>query len=339
MRLRIAAVSAAMALLGTGCSGDEGAPAGPRFEYPLDEVLRVTHLQAVATHNSYHVETPGNELPDWQYTHAALDVQTEEQGVRSFELDTRRDADTGEFYVVHLPLIDESTNCRLLIDCLRTLRAWSDRRPAHHLLTVMIEPKDAAPGAAQADEYYAAFEATLLDAWPRERLLTPDDVQGDDATLREAVTSRGFPTLGATRGKLMFFVNQTGAWRAGYLRSDGSLRGRLMFVESAPTDDFGAVLIENDPAGDRDAIADGARAGFYIRTRADSASGFDTAQPERARTSGAHALSTDYPVPNPARPGYVFELPGGTPSRCNPLTAPAECTPEAIESPRWMSGD
>ena len=33
-------------------------------------------------------------------------------------------------------------------------------------------------------------------------LLTPDDVRGSSATLEEAVTTDGWPTLGATRGKV-----------------------------------------------------------------------------------------------------------------------------------------
>jgi hypothetical protein len=33
---------------------------------------------------------------------------------------------------------------------------------------------------------------------------------------------------------------------------------------------------------------------------------------------------------------YVVEIPGGTPARCNPITAPAECASEDIEDPKLM---
>jgi hypothetical protein len=39
--------------------GDEKAePGGDTFSYPLDDTLRPTDLQALGTHNSYHVEMP-----------------------------------------------------------------------------------------------------------------------------------------------------------------------------------------------------------------------------------------------------------------------------------------
>ena len=43
-------------------------------------------------------------------------------------------------------------------------------------------------------------------------------------------------------------------------------------------------------------------------------------------------IFTDYPPPK-GEVDYVFEIPGGTPSRCNPRTAPPDCTPAMIESP------
>ncbi|MEI8255698.1 MAG: hypothetical protein WCJ30_08510, partial [Deltaproteobacteria bacterium] len=62
-------------------------PSHGAFDYPRDSVLRVNHIQAEATHNSYHIR-PTVFGPDWNYTHAPLDAQLEQQGVRGFELDT-----------------------------------------------------------------------------------------------------------------------------------------------------------------------------------------------------------------------------------------------------------
>ena len=47
--------------------------------------------------------------------------------------------------------------------------------------------------------------------------------------------------------------------------------------------------------------------------------------------NGSHMLCDDFPAPVDGQE-YHLDLPGGTPSICNPQTAPAECTPEAIES-------
>ena len=104
----------------------------------------------------------------------------------------------------------------------------------------------------------------------------------------------------------------------------------------------GAIDTLNDPVGDAELIAAALAAGHLVRTRADSdgdqARSNDTAQRDAGLASGAHFLSTDFPIPY-AETGYVVAMPGGTPSRCNPILAPAECTSEAIEDPRWIEGD
>ena len=42
--------------------------------------------------------------------------------------------------------------------------------------------------------------------------------------------------------------------------------------------------------------------------------------------------ANDFPEAGSGPNGYSFAIPGGTPTRCNPVTAPPECTSEAIES-------
>ena len=46
--------------------------------------------------------------------------------------------------------------------------------------------------------------------------------------------------------------------------------------------------------------------------------------------AGVHFLSSDIPAPDQDR-AYWLEIPGGTPARCNPISAPLDCTPEALE--------
>jgi hypothetical protein len=52
---------------------------------------------------------------------------------------------------------------------------------------------------------------------------------------------------------------------------------------------------------------------------------------DEALASGAQTVSTDFPAPVPETP-FFAEVPGGTPARCNPITAPAGCTAEALEA-------
>jgi hypothetical protein len=88
----------------------------------------------------------------------------------------------------------------------------------------------------------------------------------------------------------------------------------------------------NDPLSDP--IRETVDAGLIVRTRTD---GFPkpadfAARREAALASAAQLLSTDFPVPtDDGDPG--FQVPGGTPSRCNPATAPDGCTSADIETP------
>lgn len=326
-----------LALL-SSCS-DEAAPApAASAPYPLDGELRLNHLQAKGTHNSYHLETEGTSIKEHQYSHQPLEVQLAEQGVRAFELDTRYDAKVAAFRVYHLGFVDERTTCETLVACLSALASWSRANPRHHPLLVQIEPKDSVP-SDDPEGYFSRMEAEILSVWPREKVITPDDVKGAAATLREAVTTAGWPTLGASRGKILFFINDSGDFQRRYTRERSSLDGRLMFTEASADDPFAAVLILNDPQTNQEAIQAAVKAGFLVRTRADAdveaSKRNETAQREAALASGAQILSTDFPalVPGVA---YAVDIPGGTPSRCNPLIAPANCTSGDIEAPERL---
>lgn len=334
----LVALALAPCFLGCG-SEDADAASQPKpkirdFDYPQDGSLRLNHLQTKGTHNSYHVEKEGNTIPEWRYTHAPLDVQLEEQGVRAFELDVQYDWDAEVFLVHHVSLVDEISTCPELGDCIRAIASWSLDRPAHHPILVQIEPKDRPPQAT-AEDYFAKLEATILGELPRESILTPDDVRGEAKTLREAILDRGWPTLGEARGKVLFFVDDSGPWRERYTRGNTSLDGRLLFVDSSPEDPFAAVRVLNDPIAQADEIADSVKAGLLVRTRADSDGSRAEGQREAALASGAHIISTDFPI---AVTGKLepFEIPGGSPSRCNPLVAPEGCTAEALENPAFM---
>ena len=54
--------------------------------------------------------------------------------------------------------------------------------------------------------------------------------------------------------------------------------------------------------------------------------------------SGAQFVSTDYPVPDPQiGTGFQVTMPGGMPARCNPITAPPDCTSLDIENPKFLT--
>jgi hypothetical protein len=312
-----------------------GPPADPVFPYPQDDTLRLQHLQAKSTHNSYHVETAGNLLDAWHYTHVPLDRQLGEQGVRHVELDLSL-VDTS-FEVFHILLLDEETTCRAFTDCLAAIKGWSDAHRAHHPITVQIELKD--PPQADYEAYFAALHGEIGAVWPPERVITPALVQGEHATLGEAVKGDGWPTLGALRGKVLFTLDNAAEFQEAYTHGRRDLDGRILFAHAAPSDPFAAIAVLNDPVADSAAIAAALEANMLVRTRADSDSveplAGDTSRRDAALASGAQFVSTDYPA-GVNYTDYFVEIPEGTPSRCNPLTAPAKCTSEAIEDPAFV---
>jgi hypothetical protein len=292
--------------------------------------LRMNQVQVIGTHNSYHVRdaaTAKREVRDWNYSHPPLDVQLD-RGVRSFELDLHYK--NGAFEVFHVPIIDEGTTFRMLADGLARVRRWSEAHPRHVPISFLFEIKKEGPGLDQnIKEIDAAgfdrLDAVLREAFPRGRIITPDSVRGSAATLREAVTTAGWPTLDLARGKVLFILHDNGKKRELYTAGRPSLAGRVMFVRSDPTRDDAATLVMDNPR-DPD-IPRLVQQGYFVRTRADSGLRVDSpGQPARrdaALASGAHILSTDYPAGEAHGPtGYVVEFADSAAARVNPVNGP-----------------
>ena len=308
----------------------------------MEGTLRLNQIQAKATHNSYHVAQP--LVPELDYFHSPLDVQLQSEGVRSFELDIHPPDDApGPLQVYHLPAVDQNSNCGNFQQCLTVLRTWSDAHPCHHALLVIIEPKDqlidtgVVHDKLPLDDYWDQFDAEILAAWPRARIITPDDVRGAYTGLREAVTTVGWPTMAESRGKIAIMImdeNGHGAW---YKKGHPQYQGRMAFV-FGPGDatDTAAVQYDNVKTPDDVTTVQAlVKQGFLVRSFADGdvlKHPTDLTIQQRALDSGAQMLSTDYPVEKPYAKGFSFQIPGGTPSRCNPVHAPAGCKSSDVEN-------
>lgn len=314
-------------------------PAGKAYTYPLDGQLRLDEVQVKGTHNSYHVETV--DIPEWKYTMAPLDVQLDRQGVRQIELDLNwlRD-ETGDgrhFEVYHVVAVDEGTTCRLFTDCLRTIAAWSDRFPGHLPIYIQMETKSGF-SVELAEALFARLEQEILSVFPKERIVTPDELRGTAATLPAALAG-GWPALAKLRGRVIFNIDEGGDIRAAYTHGGRDLAGRLCFIDGGPGDPFGAIAILNDPVAQAAEIRAAVEAHLLVRTRADTDGGEaranDMTRFSAALASGAHFISTDFPAPVAGR-DYFITMADGTPARCNPSTASAGCTSRALEDPAFV---
>lgn len=235
------------------------------------------------------------------------------------------------FKVMHIQDIDQRSNCPTLKGCLRELLSWSNANPQHAPILILINAKDehipvpSSKTPIPFDE--AAFESLDLEineVIPREKLMTPDDVRGDQKTLRDAVLEKGWPTLEESRGKIFFAIDEQPRKIELYTRGRTSLEGLVAFVNShdemAP---YAAYFTMNDPITQIDAIQRRVSMGFLVRTRADAdtieARANDTRRYEAALASGAQYISTDYYYSRTELSEYLVRLPGGKPIRCNPV--------------------
>ncbi len=322
----------------------------------------VNALQLKGTHNSYHVASTPPADPLLAYEHAPLDVQLEAQRVRHFELDAHVDPTTGVLRVYHILGGDPLSHCATLTACVGELRAWSALHPRHLPLFVLIETSDELPrlvGCCDADSecdlvalgeacwpgHAASIDDAILAVWPRADIVTPDDVRGARGTLRDAVTTDGWPTLDAARGKAFFVINDGGAVREEYRGERGDLSGRVCFTTAEPGDADAAFVKRDDPSCGAPGGAERGceiealvRAGFIVRTRADSDFVPDLPKWTRALASGAQLLSTDVPTREQGN-GTAFEIPdtSGAPAlaRCNPVLVGTSvaCAESALREP------
>ncbi len=250
------------------------------------------------------------------------------------------------FKVMHIQDLDFESTCVTFVDCLRTVKAWSDAHPHHLPIMIMVEAKeDALPDPLNLsfavplpirEPELDALDAEIRSVFPAGRILTPDRLRRGRATLEQAVLELGWPRLGVLRGKVLFALDNGGAVKAAYLNGHASLAGRILFTDSNPGAPESAFIKVNDPLANPARIPGLVSSGYIVRTRTDGdtveARSGSTVQRDAAIASGAQWVSTDYPVPNPDfGSGYFVAIPGGVPARCNPINAPAGCRAAGLE--------
>ncbi len=303
------------------------------------------------------------------YTHENFDVQMSTYKMRGLEIDVYNDPNGGDFYirkinsvmgldevshipdllapgmkVLHIKDVDYNTHYYTFKQSLTALKNWSENNPNHLPLFINIETKQDAPGdvtqlnnlgfqkavpwdAAAADAIDAEIKSVFgekLDA-----ILTPDKARGVFPSLEAMARLNLWPTLGASRGKIIFIMQ--GAAESFYKTGHPSLKDRAMFVYAEPGTPEAAFVILNGAKSDKAEITQRVKQGYIVRTRADSdteeARTGDYSSMDAAFESGAQIISTDYYKPDPR--GYTspdwstfqVSMPGGSVARKNPVNA------------------
>lgn len=278
------------------------------------------------------------------YTQPLIRKLLSERGVKLEDYDLSMMEKPG-IKVLHVSDIDYRSQCLLFVDCMKQIKAWSDAHPQATPLLIMINPKMTSaswPGAAHVTPFgkegFDRLDAEIASVWPKERIITPAEVKGAHATLREAVMAEdgngGWPTLSKARGRVMFALDLSPKENEPYVEGHPSLAGRLIFPTTYPDAPEAAYFTMNEPLKEADLMKQRVAQGFIIRTRADAdtreARANDTTRRAAAFDTGAQFVSTDYQDPDPRFGNdYHVKLPGGGVTRCDPLNAPKGCDANA----------
>lgn len=238
------------------------------------------------------------------------------------------------FKVIHVLDVDYGSSCLALSDCLREVAAWSRAHPRHLPIIIALKTNDTKtpmPGATKpqpCDEAAMnALENEIRAVFTPERLITPDQLQGRHASLREAALAHAWPKLGAARGKVMFVLDDSAAKIRAYQGSRKSLEGRAMFVTGDET--LAAFVSVADPQKDGSRIQQAVRSGLMVITRADEetreARENKTARRDAAFASGAQIVQTDFAAADPAIGNYRVTLESNPMAMCGTELQPERC--------------
>lgn len=268
------------------------------------------------------------------YDHLPLDQQFSYYGIRQIELDLFLDAQGGLYYnrrgyglidrdlasgipellepgikVMHIPDIDYNAHQWSFIETLKEIKAWSDRYPEHIPIFVLLELSEKTINSALPNVGFAqpeswenpnalnSLESEILRVFDREELILPDDVRGSYTSLNEAILNDNWPTIGESRGKVVFLHNNTNISNI-YTAGSPSLENKLVFTNGVPGQEDAAFLLRNRINSSFSEINTLAEQGYMIRTRVDvgtyEARDSDYSKWILSLQSGAHFLSTDY---------------------------------------------
>ena len=294
-----------------------------------------------------------NLLPRIQYEHIPIPRQLD-LGLRNLEIDVYADSKGGKYAhpkildlvktaqpfdpegkmkkpgykMIHITDIDYQTQYYTLEDCLKDLKKWSDAHPDHDPIFITLEPKDGNANAYGTEpEHYTAelfndLDAELVKYLGKNKIITPDEIRGSYPTLNAAVLNRNWPKVQEAKGKFLFVLDNNGENRDLYIKGHPSLKGRMIFTNSAPGTAEAAALFRNDPGPEITGLI---KQGYIVRTRADAdtmeARKEDYSRFEKAKASGAQIITTDYYQPSTLfKSNYKISFDHRTYERKNPVT-------------------
>jgi hypothetical protein len=249
------------------------------------------------------------------------------------------------FKVIHILDIDFNSSCVTLVACLQSIASWSRAHSDHLPIFIAIRSNDGRtpmPGATRPIKFdgaiFNALDAEIRTVFKAGEIITPDLVQGSYPKLREAVAAHNWPKIGASRGKVLFVLDDNPQKVAIYLGARRSLEGRVMFVNTDEKSPAAAFVTVENPIKDAAAIIAHVRAGLMVHTFADAdtreARASNVLRRDRAFASGAQLISTDFLVADKQISKYEVRIANNRVAQCDVQIAPQRCASVDAESGR-----
>ncbi len=319
-----------------------------------------SYKQALPDGASRYMQQQGQDTSSLQYQHLPLQQQLE-LGLRHLELDVLADPAGGlylhpaaeqwlaksllsaeyktklqqpGFKAFHIPDLDFASHCPLFQDCLRQLLQWSKQHKNHLPIVILLNVKESGvAGGIQplilTTKDYAQLDQEIRAVLPEDKLLTPDFVRKPGLSLQQTVLTQGWPSLDSSRGRFVFLFDGQPKQLELYRSQHPSLAGRVMFGNYPPDSAEAAMLLQNQPEQQFDAIEKLVQQGYIVRTRSDEfhPTAYSIARRDKALQSAAQIISTDfYPqAPQQTPDGKAVQFPDRSLWRCHPKLTDSPC--------------
>lgn len=289
------------------------------LEAELKAGIKFNEMSFLATHNSYQTSAIDETKKIYrnlsELTFDAISSKTGDFwsetltqqlncGLRSFEMDIETFDRDGEisFTCMHSPYIEMATSCYDFSLALKEIALWSDNNPNHLPVTIIIEVKSLFIPLEDM-KFFNIDYAHVLDGVLREslgeKLFTPADMLRDYSSFGEMRAADDWCKVKDMLGKVVVLLHE-GNITEEYIEIDPSIRTQAMFPMLRYEDidrDCASFILCNDPEEllevEEEVIAENK---IMVRTRTDKFTDVTQERREQALASGAHIVSTDYPV-------------------------------------------
>jgi hypothetical protein len=179
---------------------------------------RYNELAFKASHNSYQRDEDIHEQLQWN------EHQQYDGGCRGLEIDITRHSDSSNGTSLHYFQVshEKGGSGQPLADYLGYLLSWHLANTDHDPVFVDLDIKSE---EGSVEKFPGEIDTYLTEWFSRPLLYTPGDILTDPALdLVGTVQKDGWPTFGDLRGKFLFCLSGTDAWKQFYAEKDPTIR-------------------------------------------------------------------------------------------------------------------